>query len=94
MYFYTTHRCYINHKIKSMKTLFINRHAKSSWKFENLNDFDRPLNERGNKSAAFMASKLKERGEKNLILSSPVQRTALYLQQSIFQMNITMIMHL
>lgn len=58
-----------------MKTLFINRHAKSSWKFENLNDFDRPLNERGNKSAAFMASKLKERGEQfDLIVSSPANR--------------------
>lgn len=58
-----------------MKTLFIIRHAKSSWKFENLNDFDRPLNERGVKSAAFMASKLKERGENiDLIVSSPANR--------------------
>lgn len=58
-----------------MKTLFINRHAKSSWKFENLNDFDRPLNSRGNKSAKFMAEKLKEKGEEfDLIISSPANR--------------------
>jgi phosphohistidine phosphatase len=58
-----------------MKTIFINRHAKSSWKFENLNDFDRPLNSRGKKSAAFMAKKLKEKGESfDLIISSPANR--------------------
>jgi phosphohistidine phosphatase len=58
-----------------MKTLFINRHAKSSWKYGNLNDFNRPLNERGIKSAKFMATKLKERGEKfDLILTSPANR--------------------
>jgi phosphohistidine phosphatase len=58
-----------------MKTLFINRHAKSSWKFENLNDFDRPLNSRGRKSAEFMAKRFKERGESfDLILTSPANR--------------------
>jgi phosphohistidine phosphatase len=58
-----------------MKTLFINRHAKSSWSFENLNDFDRPLNSRGRKAAAFMAEKLKDKGESfDLILTSPANR--------------------
>lgn len=58
-----------------MKTLFINRHAKSSWKFENLNDFDRPLNQRGIKAAEFMAGKLKDRGEEfDLIVTSPANR--------------------
>ena len=30
-----------------MKTLFIVRHAKSSWKYEGINDHDRPLKKRG-----------------------------------------------
>ena len=64
-----------NPKRLSMKTLFINRHAKSSWKFENLNDFDRPLNNRGNKAAAFLAKKLKDRNEEfDLIVTSPANR--------------------
>lgn len=58
-----------------MKTLYINRHAKSSWKFENLNDFDRPLNSRGKMAADFMAKKLKEKGSTfDLIISSPANR--------------------
>lgn len=58
-----------------MKTLLIVRHAKSSWRFENLNDFDRPLNSRGVKAATFMAKKLKERGDDfDLIISSPANR--------------------
>ena len=58
-----------------MKTLYINRHAKSSWKHVNLSDFDRPLNNRGRKAAPFMAKKLKERGDEfDLIISSPANR--------------------
>ena len=34
------------------------RHAKSSWDIGHLNDFDRPLNERGKKDAPEMASRL------------------------------------
>ncbi len=30
-----------------MKTLYIIRHAKSSWKDMELDDYDRPLNKRG-----------------------------------------------
>ena len=30
-----------------MKTLYLVRHAKSSWKYPNLDDFERPLNKRG-----------------------------------------------
>lgn len=58
-----------------MKTLFINRHAKSSWKDNNLNDFDRPLTKRGHLAAPFMAKQLKEKGEEfDLILTSPANR--------------------
>jgi phosphohistidine phosphatase len=41
-----------------MKTLVLIRHAKSSWQGDVLNDFDRPLNERGKKEAVEMAKRL------------------------------------
>ena len=34
-----------------MKTLLLMRHAKSSWKEENLSDHERPLKKRGRKDA-------------------------------------------
>jgi phosphohistidine phosphatase len=42
-----------------MKKLLIIRHAKSSWTIDTLNDFDRPLNDRGNHDAPIMAKKVK-----------------------------------
>lgn len=44
-----------------MKQLIIIRHAKSSWDFSVLNDFDRPLNDRGHKDAPLMAKRLLDR---------------------------------
>jgi phosphohistidine phosphatase len=44
-----------------MKTLIIIRHAKSSWDDPDLSDFDRPLNDRGERDAPRMAKRLKER---------------------------------
>lgn len=41
-----------------MKTLFLIRHAKSSWGDFSLPDFDRPLNDRGKNDAPVMAKKL------------------------------------
>ena len=41
-----------------MKTLLIIRHAKSSWDGTSLNDFERPLNDRGKKDAPIMAQRL------------------------------------
>lgn len=38
-----------------MKRLCLLRHAKSDWSNPALDDFERPLNERGQKTAAFMA---------------------------------------
>lgn len=38
-----------------MKELLVIRHAKSSWQNPWEDDFDRPLNERGNRDAPFMA---------------------------------------
>jgi phosphohistidine phosphatase len=44
-----------------MKTLLLMRHAKSSWKFPELSDRDRPLNKRGEKDAPRMGKLLKEK---------------------------------
>jgi phosphohistidine phosphatase len=58
-----------------MKKLYIIRHAKSSWKNSELDDFDRPLNKRGELNAPFMGNILKEKKVKpDLILSSPALR--------------------
>ena len=58
-----------------MKTIILVRHAKSSWKDSNLDDFDRPLNTRGKRNAPFMGEKLKERRiMPDLMLSSPAKR--------------------
>ena len=43
-----------------MKTLLILRHAKSSWKEEELDDHERPLNKRGLNDAPRMGELLKE----------------------------------
>ena len=57
------------------KTLYIARHAKSSWDNMSLSDFERPLNARGKRDAPFMANLLKEKGiSPELILSSPAKR--------------------
>jgi phosphohistidine phosphatase len=54
-----------------MRTLFLLRHAKSSWKDETLSDFERPLNSRGRKAAQTMSAFLKQEQIKpDLILSS------------------------
>lgn len=58
-----------------MKTLYILRHAKSSWEFEELSDHDRPLNKRGRSDAPLMGQELAARGvQLNLIISSPAVR--------------------
>ncbi|MBX7127472.1 MAG: histidine phosphatase family protein [Cyclobacteriaceae bacterium] len=58
-----------------MKTLYLVRHAKSSWDNPGLDDRDRPLNERGLKDAPKMARRLKERdAAPGLLLSSPAVR--------------------
>jgi len=58
-----------------MKKLLVMRHAKSDWSNDNLSDFDRPLNERGEKSAPYIGKELKKMGlTPELILSSPANR--------------------
>ena len=69
------------------KTLYIARHAKSSWDDTTLSDFERPLNTRGERDAPFMAALLKDKGIKpDLILSSPARRaktTAKYYHEAL-----------
>lgn len=58
-----------------MKTLFIIRHAKSSWDDPSQSDFDRPLNDRGKKDAPKMAERLKEKKFNiDIFISSPAKR--------------------
>ena len=58
-----------------MKTLLLVRHAKSSWDNSSLNDFDRPLNERGQRDAPVMAKRLLDRKIAiDAFVSSPAKR--------------------
>ena len=58
-----------------MKRIYLVRHAKSSWAQMDLNDFDRPLNERGQKDAPVMAERLyKKKIEIDALISSPAVR--------------------
>ncbi len=62
-----------------MKTLYLVRHAKSSWKYEELTDFERPLNNRGRRDAPLMASVIRRKQiEPDLIISSPASRAITY----------------
>ena len=59
-----------------MKRLAILRHAKSSWDDPGLDDFNRPLNERGWKAAQRLGHELKVRDLRfDLVLSSTAART-------------------
>jgi phosphohistidine phosphatase len=58
-----------------MKRLTLLRHAKSDWSLPGQNDWDRPLNKRGQRDAPDMARRLRARRLKpDLILTSPAVR--------------------
>lgn len=58
-----------------MKTLYLMRHAKSSWKDESLADFERPLNGRGIRAAELMGRFLRQqKALPDLVLSSSATR--------------------
>jgi phosphohistidine phosphatase len=58
-----------------MKTLLILRHGKSSWKFPDLPDHDRPLNSRGKRDAPLIGRKLAEEGMvPDVVISSSATR--------------------
>jgi phosphohistidine phosphatase len=57
------------------KTLYLVRHAKSSWEDASLTDKQRPLSERGLRDAPDMGVRLAEQGHRpDLIISSPAKR--------------------
>ena len=68
-----------------MRTLYLIRHAKSSWDNPGLRDFNRPLNERGFREAPLMAQLLSSQGVRpDLLVSSPAKRaltTALFFAE-------------
>jgi len=70
-----------------MKRLFIVRHAKSSWDYQDIADFDRPLKLKGISDAHQMATRLIARKvQPELIISSPANRalhTGIILAQSL-----------
>jgi phosphohistidine phosphatase len=58
-----------------VKTLLVIRHAKSSWDASNVDDFERPLNDRGKRDAPRMGKRLKEKNiYPSLMMSSPAKR--------------------
>lgn len=58
-----------------MKTLYLLRHAKSSWGDSTVQDFDRPLNGRGRDAAPLVGRLIRERRLRvDLLLSSPAAR--------------------
>ena len=69
------------------RVLTLIRHAKSSWDDASVSDFDRPLNERGQRDAPEMARRLAERHEyPDHFLASSARRareTALVLAQGV-----------
>jgi phosphohistidine phosphatase len=59
-----------------VKTLYVLRHAKSSWKDADIADHDRPLNKRGKSDAPRMGRLLREQDlVPDLIISSTARRT-------------------
>jgi phosphohistidine phosphatase len=58
-----------------MKRLILLRHAKSDWGDPDLDDIDRPLNQRGEKNAPVIGERLRKLGIKpERIISSPARR--------------------
>lgn len=58
-----------------MKTILLVRHAKSDWGDPSLDDFDRPLNERGKRDAPSMADRLIDKKIKiDSFIASPAKR--------------------
>ncbi|MBK7343337.1 MAG: histidine phosphatase family protein [Saprospiraceae bacterium] len=69
-----------------MKDLYLVRHAKSSWDYPELDDFERPLGSRGKLDAPFMAEIIREKGivPDHLVSSSArrAQDTASYFAKA------------
>lgn len=61
-----------------MKTLYIVRHAKSSWKYESIKDHDRPLKERGINDAHLLSKYLAKKIQKPATFISSSANRALH----------------
>ena len=58
-----------------MKTIYLARHAKSSWNMNFTKDFDRPLNKRGESDAIRMGEEMRSRlWQPERIIASPAMR--------------------
>lgn len=58
-----------------MKTIYIVRHAKSSWEYERVGDIDRPLKERGIRDAHLLSKALSSKIERpDIFVSSSANR--------------------
>ena len=70
-----------------MKTVYLVRHAKSSWDFSGLEDHERPLNDRGLRDAPMMANLLKgKKVQPDAIFASPAVRaltTAIFFKNEL-----------
>jgi phosphohistidine phosphatase len=61
--------------MRTMKRVYLLRHAKSSWKASGVPDHDRPLARRGRRAAKAIARHLREQGiEPELVLCSTARR--------------------
>ncbi|WP_158240651.1 SixA phosphatase family protein [Telmatospirillum siberiense] len=59
-----------------MKLIHLLRHAKSSWDDPDIDDFERPLNKRGHKTAVLLADYFRrQRIRPDIVLCSPAKRT-------------------
>jgi phosphohistidine phosphatase len=73
-----------------MKELFLVRHAKSSWKYKDLSDLERPLSGRGRRDAPFMAKILyRQKINPDVVLSSPAVRALSTARYFCDEMNIS-----
>ena len=57
-----------------MKTLILIRHAKSSWDDSYLDDFERPLNQRGKRDLPKMAARFRSKYAAVYFIASPANR--------------------
>lgn len=61
-----------------MKTIYLLRHAKSSQKYPEIDDFERPLSKKGRESIAIMGKLLNDlNASPGLIITSPANRAAM-----------------
>ena len=72
-----------------MRKLLLIRHAKSSWKFPDLDDHERPLNRRGERDSLIMARHLQDKDEALDVIYSSTATRALMLAESICDLNST-----